>query len=272
MGAFARAGMLGAAIVALTFMAGTASAQQCSNDGARFNAWKAEFRQVAAANGIGARGLAALDQSSYNTRTISADRNQRSFRLSLNEFMQRRGADQITQRGIRLKGQHAGLLQRIEQQYGVPPGPLLAIWGMETAFGGFLGDQNIVSAILTLTYDCRRTDFFRPHALAALQLVDRGWLSPNARGAAHGEVGQTQFLPGNVIRFGVDGDGDGRIDLIGSVPDALASTANFLRAHGWQRGAGYQPGEPNFRAIQAWNAAGVYQQSIAIIGKRIDSR
>lgn len=265
-------GVLGAAIVALAMSAGAASAQQCSNDGSRFNAWKAEFRQVAAANGVGSRGLAALDQTSYNTRTISADRNQRSFRLSLDEFMQRRGADAITQRGIRLKGQHAGLLQRIEQQYGVPPGPLLAIWGMETAFGGFLGDQNIVSSIVTLAYDCRRTDFFRPHALAALQLVDRGWLSPNARGAAHGEIGQTQFLPANVIRFGVDGDGDGRIDLIGSIPDALASTANFLRAHGWQRGAGYQPGQPNFAAIQAWNAAGVYQQSIAIIGQRIDSR
>lgn len=75
-----------------------------------------------------------------------------------------------------------------------------------------------------------------------------------------------------MIRFGVDGDGDGRVDLIGSVPDALASTANFLRAHGWQRGASYQPGQPNFAAIQAWNAAGVYQQSIAIIGQRIDSR
>lgn len=265
-------GVLGAAIVALAMSAGAASAQQCSNDGSRFNAWKAEFRQVAASNGVGSRGLAALDQTSYNTRTISADRNQRSFRLSLDEFMQRRGADQITQRGIRLKSQHAGILQRIEQQYGVPPGPLLAIWGMETAFGGFLGDQNIVSSIVTLAYDCRRTDFFRPHALAALQLVDRGWLSPNARGAAHGEIGQTQFLPANVIRFGVDGDGDGRVDLIGSVPDALASTANFLRAHGWQRGVGYQPGQPNFRAIQAWNAAGVYQQSIAIIGQRIDSR
>ena len=90
--------------------------------------------------------LAALDQTSYNTGTISADRNQRSFRLSLDEFMQRRGADTIAQRGVRLKGQHAGLLQRIEQRYGVPPGPLLAIWGMETAFGGFLGDHNIVSS------------------------------------------------------------------------------------------------------------------------------
>jgi membrane-bound lytic murein transglycosylase B len=73
-----------------------------------------------------------------------------------------------------------------------------------------------------------------------------------------------------VIKYGVDGDGDGRIDLIGSRADALASTASFLRAHGWQPGAGYQVGEPNFRALQGWNAAGVYQQAIAIIGAQID--
>ncbi len=267
-----RSGAVGAALGILLLGLGPAAAQQCADDGSRFNAWKSEFRQVAAANGVGQRGLAALDQTSYSTQTISADRNQRSFRLTLEEFMQRRGADTIAQRGARLKGQHSALLQRIEQQYGVPPGPLLAIWGMETAFGGFLGDLNIVSSIVTLAYDCRRTEFFRPHAVAALQLVDRGWLSPSARGAAHGEIGQTQFLPGNVIRFGVDGDGDGRVDLIGSIPDALASTANFLRAHGWRPGAGYQPGEPNFAAIQAWNAASVYQQAIAIIGRRIDSR
>lgn len=256
---------------ALAMSIGHAQAQQCGNDGGRFNSWKGEFRQVAAANGIGERGLAALDGTSYSTQTISADRNQRSFRLSLDEFMQRRGADAIVNRGRRMKDQHASLLASLERQFGVPAGPLVAIWGMETAFGDFLGNQNIVSSIVTLAYDCRRTDFFRPHALAALALVDRGWLSPSDRGAAHGEIGQTQFLPANVIRFGVDGDGDGRVDMINSRADALASTANFLRAHGWQPGAGYQPGEPNYAAIQAWNAASVYQQSIAIIGRRIDA-
>ncbi len=270
MAARSRRGVAIAALISVMAWGGAAHAQQCSDDGGNFNAWKQQFAQVAASQGVGQRGLQALANTSYSTKTISADRNQRSFRLSLDEFMQRRGADAIVQRGRRIKGQQANLLSRIEQQTGVPAGPLLAIWGMETAFGGFMGDLNIVSSIVTLTYDCRRTDFFRPHAIAALQLVDRGWLSANARGAAHGEVGQTQFLPGNVIRFGVDGDGDGRIDLINSVPDALYSTANFLRANGWRAGGGYQPGQANFGAIQAWNAAGVYQQAIAIMGERID--
>jgi membrane-bound lytic murein transglycosylase B len=123
--------------------------------------------------------------------------------------------------------------------------------------------------VATLAYDCRRSEYFTGHLYAALQLVQKGTLSPGAVGAAHGEVGQTQFLPLNVLKYGVDGDGNGRVDLK-SKADALASTANFLRGHGWRAGAGYQPGQPNFGALQAWNAAGVYQQAIAIIGAKID--
>jgi len=168
-----------------------------------------------------------------------------------------------------MKAANAALLASIEKRYGVPPGPLLAIWGMETGFGGFMGNQNTISAVATLAYDCRRTEYFTGHLYAALQLIDRGVLSPGQRGAMHGEVGQTQFLPKSILLYGVDGDGNGRVDL-NSKADALASTANFLRGHGWVPGAGYQPGQPSYVAIQGWNAAGVYQQAIAIIGRQID--
>jgi membrane-bound lytic murein transglycosylase B len=134
-----------------------------------------------------------------------------------------------------------------------------------------MGSQNVLSAIATLAYDCRRPEFFTQQLYAALQLIDRGTLSPATRGAMHGEVGQTQFLPKSILLYGVDGDGDGVINL-NSRADALASTANFLRGHGWTPGAGYQPGQPNFQAIQGWNAAGVYQQAIAIMGRQIDGR
>jgi membrane-bound lytic murein transglycosylase B len=130
------------------------------------------------------------------------------------------------------------------------------------------GNQNTVSAVATLAYDCRRTEFFTEQLIAALQLVDRGVLSASSKGAMHGEVGQTQFLPKNIFAFGADGDGGG-INLNGKA-DALASTANFLRGHGWSPGEGYQPGEGNFAAIQGWNAATVYQKAIAIIGAQID--
>jgi lytic murein transglycosylase len=259
-------------IVALGATVSLGHAQQCGNDGSGFNAWKGQFAQRAAASGIGQRGLDALQGTSYATRTISADRRQGGgFTLTLDQFLERRGGNAIVSRGIQLKRQHADLLNRIERVYGVPAGPLMAIWGMETGFGGFLGNENILSAVATLAYDCRRSEFFSEHLIGALRLVDQGNLSPQAKGAAHGEIGQTQFLPGNVVLYGVDGDGDGRIDLIGSHADALASTANFLRGHGWRPGAGYQEGEPNFVAIQGWNAARVYQQAIAVLGARIDA-
>jgi membrane-bound lytic murein transglycosylase B len=132
-----------------------------------------------------------------------------------------------------------------------------------------MGDSAVVSAIVTLTYDCRRSDFFRPHALGALKLVDSGSITANTKGAKHGELGHTQFLPGNALAYGVDATGDGRVDFY-DFADAMASTANFLRQKGWQPGKGYLEGQPNFAVIQQWNAAGVYQKAIAIMAARID--
>ncbi len=263
--------LIASALLAVVLGTGSAHAAQCGNNASGFNAWKQAMAQEASRAGVGQRGLAALQATSYNTGTIAADRNQKSFRLSLEKFMQVRGAPTIVARGKKLKAQNAQLFRNLEARYGVPAGPLLAIWGMETAFGGFMGDTNLISATATLAYDCRRSEFFTGHLIAALQLVDRGVVSANSVGAKHGELGQTQFLPGSVLRYGVDGDGDGKIDLVRSRADALASTANFLRAHGWRPGAGYQPGQPNYVAIQGWNAATVYQQAIAIMAKQIDS-
>jgi len=174
--------------------------------------------------------------------------------------MKRRGGAAIISKGKSLKKQNAALFASIEQKYGVPAGPLLAIWGMETGFGAMMGNQNTVSAILTLAYDCRRPAFFTPHAIAALKLVDRGVLSSNSVGAAHGEIGHTQFLPGNVLKYGVGGMN------LRNKADALASTANFLRAHGYNGG----PASANRGAIAGWNSASVYQQAIMIMADAID--
>lgn len=260
----------GAALFAAALLlAGPAEAARCGNNSAGFAAWKQQFAQEAKANGIGAKGIAALMGTQYSGGTIRADRGQKSFKLSLDSFMAKRGANTIVSQGKSRKKQNAALFAAIEKRYGVPPGPLVAIWGMETAFGAITGNQNVLSAVATLAYDCRRPEYFTEQLYAALTLIDRGVLSASTRGAMHGEVGQTQFLPKSILLYAVDGDGDGVINL-SSRADALASTANFLRGHGWVPGAGYQPGQPNFRAIQGWNAAGVYQQSIAIIARRID--
>jgi membrane-bound lytic murein transglycosylase B len=239
-----------------------ADAAQCGSSAAGFGAWKQEFAGEARAKGISASTVQALMATTYAQATINADRGQRSFNLSLDQFLAKRGSATIVSRGRLLKQSQAALFASIQSRTGVPPGPLLAIWGMETGFGSQRGNQNMLASIATLAYDCRRSAYFTEHLYAALQLIDRGALSPSQRGSMHGEVGQTQFMPKAILAYGA-----GNLEV---AANALNSTANFLKAHGWRAGSGYQPGEANFAAIQAWNAAGVYQKAIALMGRQID--
>jgi membrane-bound lytic murein transglycosylase B len=250
------------ALAVLACLGTKADAAQCGSTTAGFEAWKGQFAEEARAKGVGAASVAALMGANYASATIAADRGQRSFGLSLDQFLAKRGASAIVARGRGLKQSQAALFASIQQRYGVPPGPLIAIWGMETGFGSQRGNQNMLSSVATLAYDCRRTEYFSEQLYAALKLIDRGALSASTRGSMHGEIGQTQFLPKNILAYGT-----GNLDV---AANALSSTANFLRAHGWQAGAGYQPGEANFAAIQAWNAAQVYQRAIALMGRQID--
>ena len=258
--------MIGAAALLLSLapmsLISMAEAAQCGSSPAGFEAWKREFSAEAQGKGVGQTALAALMQTNYAGATIAADRGQRSFSLTLDQFLAKRGANTIVAKGRQLKQSQAALFASIQQRYGVPPGPLIAIWGMETGFGSQRGNQNMLSSIATLAYDCRRPEFFTDQLYAALKLIDRGTLSGATRGSMHGEVGQTQFMPKNILAYGT-----GNLEV---AANALNSTANFLKAHGWRAGAGYQPGEPNFAAIEAWNAAGVYQKAIALMGRQID--
>jgi lytic murein transglycosylase len=249
-----------------------ALAAECGNNAAGFPAWVEAFKQEAVAKGVSPRTVEeALSGVSYATKTISLDRNQKSFKLSYEQFMQKRGASAIISKGRVLKKQNDALFRKLEDKYGVPAGPLIAIWGMETGFGSFLGNQDAFSALATLAYDCRRSEFFEEQLYAALNILETGQLErEEMKGAGHGEIGQMQFLPVNYMKFGADGDGNGKVDMIRSRADALASTANYLRGYGWQPGLGYQPGEPNFAAIEGWNKAQVYQRAIAAIGLAID--
>jgi membrane-bound lytic murein transglycosylase B len=263
MALFARGILIAAAgALASCLLMGAAQAASCGNNAAGFEEWKADFAAAAKASGVKSKGLAALAGSKYATGTIKADRAiKKAFSGSVEAFMKRRGGAAIISKGRSLKKSNAALFDKIERSYGVPAGVLLAIWGMETGFGGSMGKQNTLSAIVTLAYDCRRPEFFTPHAIAALKLVDAGVLSTSSVGAMHGEIGHTQFLPGNVLKYGVGSRN------LRDKSTALMSTANFLRAHGWRAGGGY-PG--NMGAIAGWNSAGVYQQAIAIMGAAID--
>ncbi len=254
--------LCGSALATFTGLNSSAFAATCGSSAGGYEAWKQQFAGEARAKGISASTIQALMATNYAQATINADRGQRSFSLSLEQFLAKRGGPAIVAKGRSLKASQGALFASIQQRTGVPPGPLLAIWGMETGFGSQRGNQHMLSSIATLSYDCRRSDFFTEHLYAALQLIDRGALSPAQRGSMHGEVGQTQFMPKAILAYGT-----GNLE---NSANALNSTANFLKAHGWRAGAGYQPGEANFAAIQAWNAAGVYQKAIAQMGRQID--
>jgi membrane-bound lytic murein transglycosylase B len=151
------------------------------------------------------------------------------------------------------------------------PGPVLvAIWGLETDFGVNQGKFSTIRSLATLAFDCRRSDKFRDELLDALRILDRGDISlGEMRGAWAGEIGQTQFLPSVYLKFAVDFDGLGHRDLIRSSPNALASTANYLKNYGWTRDAQWAPGSPNFNALQKWNESEVYAKTVAYFATRL---
>ena len=264
-------GLILACVVALT--PGIAAAE-CGRDGSGFSSWLQQFKSKAAAQGLSAKTIAsALDGVSYDRKVISLDRGQRSFKLSFEQFYARRVSGGLIARGRSLMKTHGATLRRIEARFGVPAPVIIAIWGLETGYGANSGNMSILRSLATLAYDCRRSEFFENELIHALKIVDRGDMSPGQmRGGWAGEIGQTQFLASSYSKFAVDFDGNGRRDLIRSVPDMLASTANFLKSHGWRTGQGWQPGSANYSIIQEWNKAQVYVKTISIMADKLAGR
>ena len=247
----------------------TAEAAPCGGD---FAAWNAAFQREAAGKGISARAIAGLDGLTPDPQVISLDRRQGHFSKSFEEFGAPRIAARMSKAQAMLQ-KHGALLSRIEQQYGVPGAVVIAIWALETDFGAVMGRQNALRALATLAHDCRRTERFQNELLDALRIIDRGDLSAaEMRGAWAGELGQTQFLPSSYLKFAVDFDGNGKRDLIRSVPDVLASTANYLRGYGWQRGGAFTEGTANYAVLKEWNKSGVYQKTISVFASRLMGR
>jgi len=252
---------------AIAGIATPAAAASCGGDFAPFIA---AFSREAATQGISQRTLAeAFAGVTPDPQVIALDRRQGVFRQTFEQFALPRINSRIA-KARRLMTQHAGLLARIEQRFGVPGPILIAIWGLETDFGVDSGRSPVIRAVATLAHDCRRSEMFQGELMAALTIVERGDLSvAGMRGAWAGELGQTQFLPSNYVKFAVDFDGNGRRDLIRSVPDALASTANYLKGYGWERGQPWDEGTHNFSVLKAWNKAEVYQKTIALFATRL---
>lgn len=255
----------------LLLFSGSAVAQTCGNTASGYATWLASFKKSAVRRGIRQRTVdAAFANARYHPKVIARDRSQKSFRYSLEKFIGLRAPPSMIALGRRKLRTHAGLLAKVEKKFGVPGEILISIWGLESGFGRSLGDIPLFQSLSTLAYDCRRSAFFAEELHNALVIVDGGDMAiRKMKGAWAGEIGQTQFLASNYVRFAVDFDGDGRRDLIGSKPDVFASTANFLRRNGWRQGRGWAEGQPNFAVLKRWNRASVYQRTIAYMATQL---
>ncbi len=208
------------------------------HDGKSFSAWLDDIRTEAKADGIKPAAIeAALAGVSFDASIIRHDRGQAVFQQTFLQFSDRMVSGDRMVRGRKLLQQYADLFQRVEHDYGVPGPVLVAFWGLESDFGTDPGKIPIIQAVATLAYDCRRADVFHGELLDAIRVVQRGDLKPSEMlGDWAGELGHMQISPPQYFKYGVDYDGDGRADVVHSVPDAMATAANFLKGLGWKRG------------------------------------
>jgi lytic murein transglycosylase len=237
------------------------AAPRCRNTGS-FDTWMAGFKRDAAAQGISQRAISsALDGVTFDPAIIRRDSGQGVFQQSFQQFASRMTASGRYQNGLIKLKQNAALLSQIEQKFGVPPPMVVALWGLESDYGAYKGGiYQIIRSVATLAYDCRRSDFFRKQLMGAVKIVERGDLTPDQMiGNWAGELGPTQFTPADYFDQGVDMDGDGRVDMIHSTPDALASAANLLKSFGWQKGQPWLQ-EVHVPAQMPWEQSGLDTQ------------
>lgn len=232
-----KSGLKLAAVVLGAVLAGPAlAATNCQNTGS-FDAWLAQFKKDAAAQGISPKVIAAASpHMTFDPAIVRRDHGQQVFNQTFLQFSDRMvGGARIPNGQAKMK-QHAALFAQVEKKYGVPAPVLTAFWGLESDFGANFGNYKVLSAIATLAYDCRRPDFFRTQLFDALRIIERGDAPPDIIGDWAGEFGGMQFTASDYLKNAVDFDGDGKRDLTHSIPDTIASAANFLISLGWQRG------------------------------------
>ncbi len=219
-------------------MAATPRAASCHN-GLSFERFLSQLKQQALAAGVSQRALAeASPYLVYDQGIVNRDRGQRVFGQIFTQFAGRMAAPFRMQQGQAEIKTHASAFARAEREYGVPPAVIAAFWGLESDFGANMGNLPTLRSLVSLAYDCRRSEMFAGETIAALKIIDRGDLEPDEMiGSWAGELGQTQFLPTHYFTYAVDYDGDGRRNLLRSPEDVIGSTANYI-ANGlkWRRG------------------------------------
>ena len=225
------------AVLGAAFCGQAFAATACHNTGS-YERWLEDFKKDAAAQGISPRVIAqAAPQMTFDPAIVRRDHGQAVFNQTFLQFSDRMVGGARIPNGLKKIREHAKLFEAVEKKYGVPAPVITAFWGLESDFGGNFGNYKILSALATLAYDCRRADFFRTQLMDALRIIERGDQTVDSMvGDWAGEFGGMQFTATDYLKNAVDFDGDGRRDLIKSIPDTIASAASFLVSLGWKRG------------------------------------
>lgn len=263
-------------ILAAAFAMGLAPAQAQTPCGGSFGAFVDGLKAEAVGQGIPRDVVDRFFRGVQQDQAVlQRDRAQGFFARPFTEFARQLISQNRLDRGIQMRQRQAAIFERAEREFGVPPAIMLSFLAFETDYGSFQGDFNTANALVTLAHDCRRPQLFRPQVLAMVELYRRGLLDPaTTTGAWAGEIGMVQMLPGDLLRLGVDGDGDGRVDLRGSLADAVLSGAALLRHHGWRAGEPWlmevripqgldlsQTGLGTQQSVADWARAGVVARS-----------
>lgn len=209
-----------------------------ADDGEGFSLWVEALRQEALALHIAPQAVDfTLNQVTYLPKVIELDRKQPEFVTSFSAYVNRRINPRVVNKGKQMLQDYQGILYVVEELYQVPKEVLVAFWGLETNFGGYMGETPLASALATLSYEGRRAEFFKRELLNLMRVVEREhrYESP-VTGSWAGATGHMQFMPSTLLKYGVDADADGKIDIWSSYPDVFSSAANYLSQAGWQPG------------------------------------
>jgi membrane-bound lytic murein transglycosylase B len=247
-----------------------------------FGSWLVALKAEARARGISDNTieLAFADVTVPLDRVLELDRSQPEFTQTFSGYMRNRMSPQRIERGRRMLQEHGNLFARLQTEYGVQPQYLVSFWALESNFGDFTGGFSVVNALATLAWDPRRADMFRAELLTALRIIEDGHIAADRMtGSWAGAMGQCQFMPSTFAAYAKDGDGDGRIDIWGSVPDVMTSAANYLSRAGWKQGERWGrevllPADFDFalsgtgvrKSVSQWNAMGVRRADGAPLG------
>ncbi|HHQ6627801.1 lytic murein transglycosylase [Serratia fonticola] len=214
---------------------------ETGRDPAEFPAYVEQLKRRAIKQGIPAATVEnAFANAHFVDRVINADRNQLEKKITLDDYLSRVLPTWKIQRGREMRQQYQPRLARVTARYGVPEQYIVALWGMESAFGKIQGKEDVVSALATLAFEGRREAFFTKQLMAALKIIDQGHVDAgNLKGSWAGAMGQSQFMPTSFLTYAADGDDDGKIDIWNNLDDVFASTANYLATEGWQPGVGW---------------------------------